>query len=66
MFACQTGGEGLHGEVITGCGTTLSSNVPEAQWLAALPLAGGAVALVAVGGLRRRARRATGSSERKR
>jgi hypothetical protein len=66
MFACQSGGEGLHGEVITGCGTTLGSNIPDAGWAPALPLAGTAAALAVVGSLHRRRSRTTDSSDRKR
>jgi hypothetical protein len=57
MFACQTGGKGLHGETITGCGTTLASSIPDSRWAPALPLAGVAALGVAATVRRKRGRR---------
>jgi len=44
QFACQTGGVGLTGQALTGCGTTLGSNIPDSAWAPAL-LLGGTAAL---------------------
>jgi len=55
QFACQTGGVGLTGQTLVGCGQVARAVVPESRYVAWL--LGGGLAVTAVVGLVRRRRR---------
>jgi len=54
MFACQSGGLGLHGETITGCGRTLGARIPEVPWAPGVVFIASGIAVASLAGLRRR------------
>jgi hypothetical protein len=59
MFACQSSGIGLHGETVTGCGSSaLPVTVPDGRWVPAMVLAGVAAVALSTVARRRRINRA--------
>jgi hypothetical protein len=59
MFACQSSGIGLHGETVTGCGSSaLPVTVPDGRWVPATVLAGVAAVALSTVARRRRINRA--------